>query len=97
MCCFNSQISPLSKNRTLIHHQSTRSLRLGQSHISSPHHGYCDVFALWETFLEGFGSGQSDVREGTSMTTCCVVNANILYTILQGCQKVLKLMAELSK
>ena len=32
---------------------------------------------LWEIFLNVFGSGQSDVRSGTSMTTCCVVNANI--------------------
>ena len=27
-------------------------------------------------FLIVFGSEQSDVREGTSMTTCCVVNSN---------------------
>ena len=30
-----------------------------------------------------FGSGQSDVCSGISMTTCCVVNANILYTLIQ--------------
>ena len=28
-------------------------------------------------FLKVFGSGQSDVRSGTSITTCCVVNANM--------------------
>ena len=32
---------------------------------------------LWENFLKVFSSGQSDVRSGTSMTTCCVVNANM--------------------
>ena len=26
---------------------------------------------LWEMFLKVFGSGQSDVRSGNSMTTCC--------------------------
>ena len=94
--CVQFQLTNLSliQERTLIHHQSARSLKLGQSRISSPHHGYCDVFALWEKVLEVFGSGQSDVLEGTSMTRCCVVNANILYMILQGCQKVLKLTAE---
>ena len=38
---------------------------------------------LWEFFLKVFHSRQSDVRSGTSMTTCCVVNANILYTLIQ--------------
>ena len=38
---------------------------------------------LWEFFLTVFNSGQSDVRSGTSMTTCCVVNANILNTLIQ--------------
>ena len=28
---------------------------------------------LWEMFLKVFGSGQSDVRSGNSMTTCCVM------------------------
>ena len=28
---------------------------------------------LWEIFLKVFGSGQSDVRSGNSMTTCCVM------------------------
>ena len=28
-----------------------------------------------ETFFKVFGSGQSDVRSGKSMTSCCVVNA----------------------
>ena len=30
-----------------------------------------------ETFFKVFGSGQSDVRSGKSMTSCCVVNANM--------------------
>ena len=34
---------------------------------------------LWEFF---FFSGQSDVRSGTSMPLCCVVNAITLYTLI---------------
>ena len=30
-----------------------------------------------ESFFKVFGSGQSDVRSGKSMTSCCVVNANM--------------------
>ena len=37
---------------------------------------------LWEIFLKVFGSGQSDVRSGTSMPLSCVVNAMILYTLI---------------
>ena len=37
---------------------------------------------LWEIFLKNFGSGQSDVRSGNSIT-CCVVNANILNTLIK--------------
>ena len=32
---------------------------------------------LWANVFNVIGSGLSDVRSGTSMTTCCVVNANI--------------------
>ena len=32
---------------------------------------------LWEIFWIVFGSGQSDVFSGTSMTKCCAVKANI--------------------
>ena len=39
-----SQISPASKNRAPIHHESAKFLRPGQSLISSPRHGYCDAF-----------------------------------------------------
>ena len=35
------------------------------------------MYFLWEMVLKVFGSGQSDVRSGNSMTTCCVVNANM--------------------
>ena len=62
-------------------HESAKSLRPGQSLIFSPRHGYC-VVILWEIFLKVFGSGQSDVRSGTSMPPCCVVNAIILYTLI---------------
>ena len=39
VCSLNSQISPTSKNRRPIHHENTKSLRPGQSLISSPRHG----------------------------------------------------------
>ena len=44
MCSLDSQISRASKNRAPIHHESAKSLKSGQSLISSPRHGYCDVF-----------------------------------------------------
>ena len=51
VCSLNSQISPTSKNRTPIHHESTKSLRPGESLISSPGHGCCNnVLFLWENF-----------------------------------------------
>ena len=37
---------------------------------------------LWANVFNVIGSGLSDVRSGTSMTTCRVVNANILYTLI---------------
>ena len=78
VCSLNSQISPASKNRALpIHHETVKYLRHCQSLISSPNHGYCDVFFCGNFFWKFFGSGQSDVRSGNSMTTCCVVNANM--------------------
>ena len=76
VCSLNSQISPASKNRALIHHESVKSLKYGPSLISSPSHGSCDVFFVGN-FLKVYVSGQSDVRSGTSMTTCCVMNANM--------------------
>ena len=38
---------------------------------------------LWGNILKTDGSGQSNVGSGTSMTLCCVVSANILYTLIQ--------------
>ena len=38
---------------------------------------------LWEIFLKIFGSGQSDVRSGNSMTTCCVVKTNVLNMLIK--------------
>ena len=32
---------------------------------------------LWANVFNVIGSRLSDVRSGTSMTTCCVVNANL--------------------
>ena len=77
MCSHYSQISNASKNRAPIHHESAKSLRPGQSLISSHRHGYCDVFFVGNVF-NVIGSGLSNVLSGTSMTTCRVVNANIL-------------------
>ena len=56
--------------------------RPSESLISSPCHGYCDV-SFVGSFLRVFYSGRSDVRSGNSMTTCCVVNANMLNTLIQ--------------
>ena len=55
------QISPASKNRALIYHESAKSFGHGQSPISSPSHGYCNVFFVGN-FLKIFGSGQSDKK-----------------------------------
>ena len=85
MYSLNSQISPASNNRALIHHESAKSLRPGQSLISSPRYGYCDVFFWWKNFRKVFGSGQSDASSGTSMTTYCVVNSNSKLSILLRC------------
>ena len=41
VCSLNSQISPASKNCTLIHHESPKSLRPGQCNISSPRRAAC--------------------------------------------------------
>jgi len=83
VCSLNSQISATSENRALICHGSAKSLRPSESLISLLHHGYCDLF-LWGNFLKVFGSGQSDIFSGNSMTTyCCVVNTNNLYTLIQ--------------
>ena len=44
VCILNWQISPASKNRTPIRHESAESLRPGESLIISTPRGYCDVF-----------------------------------------------------
>ena len=67
MCNLNSQMCPASKNRAPIHHESAKSLikAWSASYLFSCH-GYYDVFFVGENVLRGFGSGQSDVRSGTS-------------------------------
>ena len=50
MCSLDSQISPPSKNRAPIYHESAKSLRSGQSLISSPRHGYCHVLFCGKNF-----------------------------------------------
>ena len=91
-CCFPtqrcSQISPASTNRAPIHHESAKSLMPGRPLITSPRHGCCDVFFVGNVFQSFWFWAISDVRSGTSMTTCCVVNANIVYSYFQrGCRK----------
>ena len=48
-CSLDSQISPASKNRAPIHHERAKSLRPGQSLISSPRNGHIMRF-LWTFF-----------------------------------------------
>ena len=70
--------NPASKNRTPIHPEKAKSLRPGQSLISSPGHGCCkNVLFLWENFLKVFGTGQSDIPSGTLMTMCNSENVNM--------------------
>ena len=76
MCSLNSQISPASKNRAPIHDESAESL--GQvSLLSLPLVMGIAMCYSWEMSMKVFGSGQSDVRPGNSMTSCFVVNANM--------------------
>ena len=83
-----SQISPASTNRAPIHHESAKSLMPGRPLITSPRHGCCDVFFVGNVFQSFWFWAISDVHSGTSMTTCCVVNANIVYSYFQrGCRK----------
>ena len=79
VCSLNSQISPVSKNRAPIDHESAKSLRPGESLMTS--RVLRCVFCV--NFFKVFGSGQCDVRSGNSMTTWCVVIPNILYTLIQ--------------
>ena len=61
-----------------------RQILLGQvSLLSLPLVMGIAKYFLWEIFQKVFGSGKSDVRSGNSMTKCCVVNANILNTLIQ--------------
>ena len=72
MCSLNSQISPVSKNRAPIQHESVNSLSTNQSLISSACHGYCNVIFVGKLMVVG---------SGTSMTKCCVVIIIIVITL----------------
>ena len=50
MCSLNSQISVASKTRSPTHHETVKSLRPGQSRISSPIPGYWDVLIVGNFF-----------------------------------------------
>ena len=45
--------------------------------------GIAICFCVGNFLGKVFGSGQSNVLSGISMTTCCVVNVNVLYTLIQ--------------
>ena len=76
VCSFNSKSLPRQKtaHRFIVKAPNPS----GQvSLISLPLVIGIAMFFLWEMSLKVFGSGQSDVRSGTSITTGCVVNANM--------------------
>ena len=78
MCSLDSQTSPTSKNFNCAPiHSALNTSRTGQSLISCPRHGYCDVFFSAKCFWKALGSGQSGVRLGITMTTWCVLNMNV--------------------
>ena len=83
--CVESQLTNLSlikEPRT--DSTSKRQILLGHvSFLSLPLVIGIVMCFLWEMFLKVFDSGQSDVSSGNSMTTCCVVNVNILNTLIQ--------------
>ena len=77
--CVQSQLTNLSriKRATTAHRFTMKALNpSGQSLISSPRHEYCDVFFCAKFLWKALGSGQSGVRLGITMTTCCVLNMN---------------------
>ena len=74
MCSLNSQISLASKKRAPIRDESAP---LSLSLVTG-----ITMFFWWGNVLNVFGSGQSDVRSGNSVTLCCVVNANLFYTLI---------------
>ena len=82
VCSLSLQISPSSKNRAPIHPSWERQILKARSVSYLFPSSWALRCVLWEIFLKVFGSGQSDVRSGTSMPSCCVVNAIILYTLI---------------
>ena len=82
VCSLSLQISPASKNRAPIHPSWERQILKARSVSYLFPSSWALRCVLWEIFLKVFGSGQSDVRSGTSMPPCCVVNAMILYTLI---------------
>ena len=82
VCSLSLQISPASKNRAPIHPSWERQILKARSVSYLFPSSWALRCVLWEIFLKVFGSGQSDVRSGTSMPPCCVVNAIILYTLI---------------
>ena len=82
MCSLNSQISPASKNCAPIHHESRQILKARPVSHLSPSSWVLRCVFWGEMFLLVFGSRPSDVRSGTSMTKCYLVNANTFYTLI---------------
>lgn len=73
VCSLNLEISPSSKNRAPIHHESANFFRK-VCLLSFP---LVMGIAMCEKVLKVFASGQSNVRSGTSMTTRWVLIANM--------------------
>ena len=82
VCSLSLQISPASKNRAPIHPSWERQILKARSVSYLFPSSWALRCVLCEIFLKVFGSGQSDVRSGTSMPPCCVVNAITLYTLI---------------
>ena len=79
LCAVSSQKSlPHQRTAHWFTMKAPNPFKPSESLISSPRH----VFFVG-IFFKVFDSGQSDVSSGNSMTTCCVVNANILNTLIQ--------------
>jgi len=85
LCSLNSQMTNLSRfKEPRTDSPWKRQILLGQvSFLSLPLVIGIAMCFLWERFLKVFDSGQSDVSSGNSMTTCCVVSANILNRLIQ--------------
>ena len=84
--CVQSQLTNLSRIKELRTDSPWKRQILKARPVShlSPSSWVLRCVFLGGMFLLVFGSGQSDVRSGTLMPTCYVVNANIFYTLIHS-------------